>query len=664
MLANRQFALQIHNNLTFDLKRDGSSGLLATGRASLWSGSIDLLRLQPALAIVSDRADVIADFGTAHRLTAEATFSDSLRVTLTADAYSRWKEAFVLQWSVENIGTEPIPIDRFTAPELELMHWPGELWSLQGAAVHWGQDFAFPLHADFQRDNFLGHIDRGEGGGIPIVYLWNQQHGLALMHIEPEPKDWFMPVANRSDVVQAAFENRRPFVLQPGQSAQSLRVMVSLHRGDFFAPLTLYRLVMTGWGIAPAQPTAECYEPEWCSWGYEFDVTPDELLGVLPRTVELGLPWVTLDDRWFGRYSDWVPRADTFPGGAAQMRWLVDQIHRAGRRAQIWWYPLAVEDGVGGWDGYDYGVSEILRHHPDWLILNPDGSIARNNRGLAILCPALPEVQRHIRQTTLKFVRDWDFDGHKLDNIYTMPACHNPAHRHARPEEATEALADVYRLIFETTRQLKPNSVTQICPCGTPITFSLLPFTDQPVTADPKCSAQIRQRVKFYKALCGPRAAVFADHVELSDQGIDFASAIGVGGVPSTKFIWPDDPVAHQRLREAWLLTPEREALLRKWLSIYREHRLAEGEYLNLYDLAFDQPEAHAIRANGRLYYAFYAGRIDQGYSGPLVLRGLEAKAYRVHDYVDNRELGVVQGPDARLNAEFSGALLIEAIPT
>jgi alpha-galactosidase len=272
-------------------------------------------------------------------------------------------------------------------------------------------------------------------------------------------------------------------------------------------------------------------------------------------------------------------------------------------------------------------------------------------------------VQEHIRQTTLKFVHDWDFDGHKLDNIYTVPACHNPAHQHARPEEATEALATVYRLIFEITRQLKPNSVTQICPCGTPITYSLLPFTDQTVTADPTSSAQIRQRVKFYKALCDSRAAVFADHVELSDKGIDFASEIGVGGVPSTKFIWPDDPTARARLKEVWLLTPEREALLQKWLSIYRQHRLAEGEYLNLYDLAFDQPEAHAIRANGRLYYAFYAGQIDQRYHGSIVLRGLGAPAYRVYNYVDNRDLGMVQGSEATLDVEFVGALLIEAIP-
>ena len=57
------------------------------------------------------------------------------------------------------------------------------------------------------------------------------------------------------------------------------------------------------------------------------------------------------------------------------------------------------------------------------------------------------------------------------------------------------------------------------------------------------------------------------------------------------------------------LLTPKREALLQKWLPIYRAHRLAEGEYLNLYDLAFDPPEAHAIRANGKTVLRLLRGR-------------------------------------------------------
>ena len=666
MLTNDQAALHLYGNLAFELSQIGSNAPLATGRASLWSSAIDLLGSPPTRSECADSTDVDTDLGHAQRLTAEATFSDhtqrALHVTLTAELYAQWPNAFVMQWTFENCGVAALAIDRLAGPQLSLNDWPGELWTLQGAAVDWGQDFAFPLPVGFQRDNFLGHVDQGEGGGIPLVYFWNQQHGLALMHIETKPKDWYMPVASPRGQVRAAFEQRRSIILPPGETIQSLRIIVSLHHGDFFEPLALYRDVLTAQGVGPAQPTAECFEPEWCSWGYEFDVRPEEMIGVLPKATELGLSWLTLDDRWFDHYSDWNPRPDTFPGGTAQLRTMVDEIHQTGGRAQIWWYPLAAEDGVGHWDSYEYGYSEILRRHPDWLILNADGALARNNRGLAILCPALPDVQEHIQQTTLKFVRDWDFDGHKLDNIYTVPACHNPAHHHARPEEATEALADVYRLIFEITRQHKPNSVIQICPCGTPITFSLLPYTDQTVTADPTSSAQIRQRVKFYKALCGPHAAVFADHVELSDHGLDFASEIGVGGVPSTKFIWPDDAQVRARLNEVWVLTPKREALSQKWLPIYRAHRLAEGEYLNLYDLAFDTPEAHAIRHNGKMYYAFYAGAVAQRYRGPITLRGLEAKSYRVHDYVNDRDLGVVHGPEATLKVMFTGALLIEAI--
>lgn len=667
MLINDQSALQIHGDLAFELRRIGSNVPMAKGRASLWSSAVDLLAARPTRSDCASPTNVKTDLGEAQRLTADATSSDqsqrAIHTTLTADAYSQWPNAFVLQWTFENAGSQAVTLNRLTCPQLDLIDWPGELWTMQGAAVDWGQDFAFPLPVGFQRDNFLGYVQHGEGGGIPVAYIWNREHGLALMHIEPQPKDWYLPAGSQHGQVSIALENRRPIALQPGESIKSLRAIVSLHRGDFFEPLQLYREVLTAQGVGPAQPNAEDYEPAWSSWGYEFDVRPAEMTGVLLKTSELGLTWLTLDDRWFDHYGDWNPRPDTFPGGDARMRAMVDEIHQVGGHAQVWWYPLAVEDGVGRWDVHQYGYSEILRQQPDWLIMNPDGSIARNNRGLAMLCPALPEVHQHIRQTTLKFVRDWGFDGHKLDNIYTVPACHNPAHHHARSEESIEALAVVYRIIFDVTREYKPNSVIQICPCGTPITFSLLPYTDQPVTSDPTSSAQIRQRVKFYKALCGPRAAVFADHVELSDHGLDFASEIGVGGVPATKFIWPDDPKVRARLNEVWTLTPKREALLQKWLPIYRAHRLAEGEYLNLYDLAFDAPEAHAIRQNDKLYYAFYAGAVAQRYHGKVTLRGLDAKSYRLHDYVNDRDLGTVHGLEATLMVTFVGALLIEAIP-
>jgi alpha-galactosidase len=42
----------------------------------------------------------------------------------------------------------------------------------------------------------------------------------------------------------------------------------------------------------------------------------------------------------------------------------------------------------------------------------------------------VPEVQAYYKQLTERFIHDWDFDGHKLDNIYAMPRCYNPAHHH------------------------------------------------------------------------------------------------------------------------------------------------------------------------------------------------------------------------------------------
>ena len=93
-------------------------------------------------------------------------------------------------------------------------------------------------------------------------------------------------------------------------------------------------------------------------------------------------------------------------------------------------------------------------------------------------------------------------------------------------------------------------SVTQSCPCGTPPSLAWLPYMDQAVTADPVGAVQVRRRIKMYKALLGPEAAVYGDHVELSamtasgndwiEHGDDFASTIGTGGVVGTKFVWPE----------------------------------------------------------------------------------------------------------------------------
>jgi alpha-galactosidase len=97
-----------------------------------------------------------------------------------------------------------------------------------------------------------------------------------------------------------------------------------------------------------------------------------------------------------------------------------------------------------------------------------------------------------------------------------------------------------------------------------------------------------------------------------------------------------------------------------KWLRIYKEKMLSRGEYLGgLYDIGFDRPEAHAIRKDGVMYYAFYAPH----WSGKITLRGLAKSAYRVTDYVDAKDLGTVRGPMATLDVKFDKHLLLEVKP-
>jgi alpha-galactosidase len=205
---------------------------------------------------------------------------------------------------------------------------------------------------------------------------------------------------------------------------------------------------------------------------------------------------------------------------------------------------------------------------------------------------------------------------------------------------------------------IKPDALVELCPCGTAYSFFTLPYLNMAVASDPESSWQIRTKGKTLKALMGDTVAYFGDHVELSDGRQDFASTVGVGGVVGTEFTWPPGAATGRNKRSA--LTPEREEIWKRWIGLYREKMLSRGEYLGgLYDIGFDRPEAHAIRKDGSMYYAFYAPEWD----GEVELRGLGEGTYRVSDYVHGVDLGTVKGPAARLSAKFEGSLLLEAKP-
>lgn len=313
----------------------------------------------------------------------------------------------------------------------------------------------------------------------------------------------------------------------------------------------------------------------------------------------------------------------------------------------------------------DPGMAQVAREHPEWLIMDKNGEFPRDCRDMYQFCPSVPEVQEYMKELTTRFIRDWDFDGHKLDAYYVVPPCYNPAHNHQRPEESYEDLPLMLKAIYETSNAIKAYSVTEICNCGTTQDFFQSIYSNQPVVSDPTSVEQSRRRVKVIKALWGPEAPAYTDHVEhirlevdMNDKsdtarvGQDFATAMGPGGVIGTKFTWPAGP-------ENMQLTGEREKHWQKWFQLYNEKMLSKGSYLNLYDIIYDLPEAHVIQKADTLYYAFYADH----WEGELELRGLNRLDYRVYDYVNQKKLDPVKGPVGILNASFDGHLLIECVP-
>jgi alpha-galactosidase len=606
----------------------------------------------------------------------------ALESTVFIEIYDDFPTIALMSTSYRNSGTSDIQIDQVTTQQHTLnaslsdhSAQPYSMWSFHGSSEAWGKDDVMLLNAKFSRYNpmqTMQHNDENQtGGGIPVVAFWTGSVGEAIGHAETVPLKMSLPVRTLTDGrVSAAvvFEGAAP--LHPGDVLTTPLTFLTVFRGDFYEPLSLYSKMLQKRGLSLAHPNVSDYQANWCGWGYEMDFTPKQMLGTIPKLKELGLKWATLDAGWFKSRGDWEPRTDTFPDDSLQK--VVKAYHDEGIRLTLWWIPLVVEDGHGKdiLNHRPYQLSNVVRDHPDWLVLDKAGKPARATADLGALCPAVPEVQQYYKHLTERFIRDWDFDGHKLDFSYTVPACYNPKHHHKSPNDSIQAVGDVYKTILDTTRALKPDSVTQACPCGTPPSLAWLPYIDQAVTADPVGSRQVRLRTKMYKALLGPEAAVYGDHVELTevvmsntlhevDKGRDFASEVGVGAVVGTKFTWPDYGPKFKMVQ----LTPEKEAHWKKWIDLYNSKMLSRGKFLDLYTYGYDAPEGYAIEKENNMYYAFYAPQKGKPWSGEIELRGLKPGQYEVVDYENGKQLGVIDSQNPRLKVSFDEHLLLETAP-
>ena len=171
-----------------------------------------------------------------------------------------------------------------------------------------------PLTPGFTQQNFLGMNDSDYGGGTPVVDVWRRDVGLAVGHVELVPKLVSLPVKRRPDgSAEVAVSASRATTLQPGESLDTLRTFVAVHRGDHFDTLRAYSEAMQAQGIKLPDAPKDAFEPIWCAWGYGRDFTPEQVFETLPVATRLGFRWATLDDGWQVAEGDWTPVATKFP---------------------------------------------------------------------------------------------------------------------------------------------------------------------------------------------------------------------------------------------------------------------------------------------------------------------------------------------------------------
>ena len=525
------------------------------------------------------------------------------------------------------------------------------IWSFQPTSSSRRDDWILPVDEGFYQKNYLGMNHSDYGGGIPMVTLWRRDANISTGLVEPNLKLISMPVkrVRYSDHASMSLlqEYEEPVLMQQGDTLSTWRQFISVGKGDFFSPLRQFSKYMEAHeGYVPQASEPEAFEAVWCAWGYERTFTVHEVLGTLPKVKELGFKWVDVDDGFQIAEGDWETNSRF--NGTKDMRRITDAIHAHGLKAKLWWAPLAADPDT-----------KILREKPEMLLQDFHGAPEYITWWDSwYLSPVNAATRKYTVDLVTRFMDEWGFDGLKLDGQHLN--CCLPDHNHHShleyPEEAVERLPEFFEDIFERAREIKPYSVVQICPCGCAMNFFLTPHMNQAVASDPTSSAQIRMKRKVYGAMC-PEMAYYADHIELSDNEDDYGTQIGIGGVIGSKFTWPKK---NPNVRgDGYLLTPEKEAALKKWVSIYNDKMLSTGEYLNLYDIRFDVPETHVVAKNGAMYYAFYA---EEWNGGRIELRGLDSeKTYTVVEYAsDDLNSYTINGAEPFITPTFTRDYLIE----
>ena len=176
----------------------------------------------------------------------------------------------------------------------------------------------------------------------------------------------------------------------------------------------------------PSNPAA--WLPTWCTWTAfcSRDLTQERVLANARVARELRIGTIVIDDGWFGpgldddggvlNLGDYEPdprRLPDFPD-------LVRRLHAMDLKVLLWHAPLCLARTSRSY-------ARLKRY-----AIHRDGEEFTSVNGLAMLCPACPDVRGYVADETERLLRSYGVDGLKVDLHNCLPSgpCDSGEHEH------------------------------------------------------------------------------------------------------------------------------------------------------------------------------------------------------------------------------------------
>ena len=203
--------------------------------------------------------------------------------------------------------------------------------------------------------------------------------------------------------------------------------------------------VMKENSFRPAHVPESAYDPLYSTWyAYLQDVEAKELEREAALAASMGMKTMILDDGWqkaesrtfYSATGDWMPSRGRFP----DMKAHVDAVRAAGLKYMLWLgVPMMGDEAAA-----------FPRFKDKLLDYNENGS------GVGHLDPRFPEVREYLITTYERVVRDWGFDGVKLDFIDSFKQPENdPALKDMAGRDFVSVPAAVDRLMKDVLARLR-----------------------------------------------------------------------------------------------------------------------------------------------------------------------------------------------------------------